>query len=51
MLGRLVKKVLDKKETGKGADTLDLEAEIDQLVYELYSITEEEIGLIESVIR
>ena len=47
-LGRLAKKVLDKKETGKGADTLDLEAEIDQLVYELYGLTEEEIRLIET---
>ena len=48
-LGRLVKKALNEKEANKGANTLDLEAaEIDQLVYELYGLTEEEIRLIET---
>ncbi len=33
------------------AGTTALEAEIDQLVYELYGLTEEEIGIVESSIR
>lgn len=37
--------IADRK---SGSNTKILEAEIDQLVYELYNLTEEEIGLIEA---
>ncbi len=41
----IVKQILTKKE--KGEDTTDLENQIDQLVYQLYDLTEEEIKFIE----
>jgi hypothetical protein len=31
------------------SDTLDLESQIDQLIYQLYELTEEEIKIIEGV--
>ncbi len=43
---QLVEQILDKKE--REEDTTDLEAQIDQLVYELYDLSEEEIKIIES---
>jgi adenine-specific DNA-methyltransferase len=43
----LVKKILTKKD--KGEDTTSLEAEIDQLVYQLYDLTEEEIKIVDGV--
>jgi adenine-specific DNA-methyltransferase len=33
------------------ADTSALEAEIDQMVYQLYGLTEEEIGIIENGVK
>lgn len=42
----LVEQILAKK--AKGEDTQDLENQIDQLVYELYGLTEEEIKIIEN---
>jgi very-short-patch-repair endonuclease len=42
----LVDKILQKKE--KDEDTTDLEKQIDQLVYKLYDLTEEEIAIIEN---
>ncbi|MFZ1498079.1 MAG: Eco57I restriction-modification methylase domain-containing protein, partial [Saprospiraceae bacterium] len=42
----LVEQILTKKELGE--DTTDLENQIDQLVYELYDLTEEEIKIIEN---
>ncbi|MEN3028645.1 MAG: TaqI-like C-terminal specificity domain-containing protein, partial [Aquificaceae bacterium] len=36
-----------KKQNGCGADTSDLEEQIDQLVYELYGLTKEEIKIVE----
>ncbi len=42
----LVEQILVKKE--KNEDTTDLENQIDQLVYRLYDLTEEEIAIIES---
>jgi hypothetical protein len=42
----LVEQILAKKE--KGEDTTDLENQIDQLVYQLYGLTEEEIAIIEN---
>ena len=41
----LVNQILTKKKEGE--DTSDLEAEIDRLVYQLYDLTEAEIGVIE----
>lgn len=43
----LVDKILDAKKSDPEADTTVLEQEIDQLVYELYGLTEEEIAIIE----
>lgn len=42
---RLVKEVLMAKKTN--ADTSSLEREIDQLVYQLYGLTDEEIAIVE----
>ncbi|MCX8009893.1 MAG: hypothetical protein N3A61_01970, partial [Ignavibacteria bacterium] len=43
----LVDKILTTKKQNPQADTSSLEREIDQLVYKLYELTEEEIGIIE----
>ena len=43
----LVNTILDLKKENSSADTTDLEAEIDRLVYELYDLTEEEIAIVE----
>lgn len=43
----LVDKILEIKEKNPLADTSNLEKEIDQLVYELYGLTEEEIKIVE----
>ncbi len=40
-----VDKILESKKLGK--DTKALESEIDRMVYELYGLTEEEIGIVE----
>ncbi|MBK6611994.1 MAG: class I SAM-dependent DNA methyltransferase [Sphingobacteriales bacterium] len=42
---QLVDEILLKKE--KGEDTTALETQIDQLVYQLYDLTEEEIKIVE----
>ena len=42
-----VSSTLSTKKTNPQADTTALEAEIDQLVYELYGLTEEEIAIVE----
>ncbi len=44
----LVDQILTKKAQDHSADTTDLENQIDQLVYELYELTEEEIKIIEN---
>ena len=46
----LVEKILALKKENPSADTSSLEAEIDQLVYELYGLTEEEIEIVENVV-
>jgi len=46
-----IDKILNLKEQNLTADTSSLEAEIDRLVYELYGLTEEEIGIAESSIK
>lgn len=42
-----VTQILDLKKADPTTDTSALEAEIDQLVYELYGLTDEEIGIVE----
>ena len=44
----LVDKILTIKKHSPTADTTTLEFEIDQLVYELYGLTEEEVGIVEN---
>ena len=43
----LVDKILDTKSTASDADTTSLENEIDNLVYELYNLTPEEVCIVE----
>jgi hypothetical protein len=43
----LVDRILAAKKTDPTADTSALEAEIDQLVYKLYGLTDEEIAVVE----
>lgn len=43
----LVDKILATKKENPTSDTSELEAEIDQLVYQLYDLTEEEIAIVE----
>jgi len=43
----LVEQILATKKHNPKADTSKLEAEIDQLVYKLYGLTEEEIRIVE----
>jgi hypothetical protein len=43
----IVDKILIAKKTNPEADTTSFEAEIDQLVYDLYGLTEEEISIVE----
>jgi hypothetical protein len=44
---KLVDRILAAKRADPQADTSALEAEIDQLVYALYGLTEEEIKIVE----
>lgn len=46
-LSKLVDKILEAKEQGSTSDTTELENQIDQLVYPLYDLTEEEIKIID----
>jgi len=43
----LTKQILDLKQADNSASTSDLEAHVDQLIYKLYDLTEEEIKIIE----
>lgn len=43
------KAILQIHRSDPGADTTSLETEIDQLVYQLYELTEEEIGIVEGL--
>ncbi|MGB4228945.1 MAG: Eco57I restriction-modification methylase domain-containing protein [Bacteroidales bacterium] len=45
----LVDQILAAKKTNHAADTTAWEKEIDQLVYKLYELTDEEIGIVEGV--
>jgi len=44
----LVTQILDQKRDNWAADTIELEREIDELVYRLYELTEEEVAIIEN---
>jgi len=46
----LVDQILDAKHTDPDSNTSDLENEIDNLVYELYNLTEDEIAIVEGSI-
>ena len=48
MLSRPVSQILVAKNANYLADTSLLEEEVDQLVYKLYGLTEEEIRIIEN---
>ena len=47
----IVNNILLEKKQNPSIDTIGLESKIDQLVYQLYDLTEEEIALIESSTR
>ena len=47
----LVDKIQALKKGAASADTSSLEAEIDQLVYQLYSLTKEEIAIVEASVQ
>jgi hypothetical protein len=44
---KLVEEILELKKENSSADTTDLETQIDQLVYKLYELTEDEIKIVE----
>ena len=46
-----IDKILNLKKENPAADTSSLEAEIDRLVYQLYGLTEEEIGIVEGSLK
>jgi len=46
-LSELVNQILTKKSKDNSADTTNLENDIDQLVYQLYELTEDEIKIVE----
>ena len=46
-ISKLTSNILSLKKSNPDADTSDLEAEIDKLVYELYGLSEEEIKVVE----
>ncbi|MFM6814804.1 MAG: Eco57I restriction-modification methylase domain-containing protein, partial [Dolichospermum sp.] len=48
LLETIVNQILTAKKSDPKADTTALEAEIDQLVYQLYGLTEEEIQIVEA---
>jgi adenine-specific DNA-methyltransferase len=49
-LSSLVNQILDLKKADPKADTSALEAQIDQLVYALYGLTDEEIAIVEGAV-
>ena len=48
LVKKIVEQIIEIKSTNAEADTTDLESQIDQLVYELYGLTEEEIHIVEN---
>ncbi|MFZ6666313.1 DUF7149 domain-containing protein [Peijinzhouia sedimentorum] len=49
ILEEIVGQVIEAKKQNPKADTTELENQIDQLVYELYGLTEEEIKIVEGI--
>jgi hypothetical protein len=47
VIEKLVDKILEKKQKSPTVDTTDLEHQIDELVYKIYGLTEEEIKIVE----
>lgn len=47
LLSPLVTQILAAKQRGPNADTSALERQIDEMVYELYELTPEEIAIVE----
>ena len=47
----LVDNIIEKKKSNLEADTSDLERQIDQMVYELYWLTDEEIQIVEDSVK
>jgi len=47
----LVDQILEAKKHDPKADTISLEKQIDELVYALYGLTDEEIQIVESLER
>ena len=47
----LINQILFLKKSDPQADTSTLEAEIDQLVYELYGLTADEIAIVEESVN
>jgi hypothetical protein len=45
-ISSLVNQIIDQKKSNNQADTSSLESEIDQLVFQLYELTDEEIAMI-----
>jgi adenine-specific DNA-methyltransferase len=48
-LEKLVDHILSAKRANPQADTSAMEREIDQLVYQLYGLTEEEVKIVEGI--
>lgn len=46
-LSNVTSKIMELKKLDKRSDTSFLESQIDQLVYEMYGLTEEEIRIVE----
>ena len=46
-----ISQILHLKKSDPNADTSKLEAEIDQMVYQLYGLTEEEIAIVEEAVK
>ncbi|MDE0470451.1 MAG: hypothetical protein OXH57_00795, partial [Ekhidna sp.] len=46
-ISKLSKQISALKKSDPSSDTIEFEAQIDQLVYELYDLTDEEIAIVE----
>ena len=48
-IANLADRILTAKKKSSHADTIELEREIDKLVYQLYDLTKEEIKIVEGI--